>query len=73
MRRVFQALGLTAGMGLAVGDEDCDLGFFRVCGTGVAMKNGDEATRARADYVAGSCGEDGVAAFLEQYILVQEG
>ncbi|MBR6186330.1 MAG: HAD family phosphatase [Clostridia bacterium] len=70
MRRAFEALGLPFGAGLAFGDEDCDLAFFRVCGMGVAMANGDEATRAKADFIAESCGEDGVAAFLERYILL---
>ena len=68
-RRVFKALGLSCGTGVGFGDEDCDLGFFRVCGMGVAMANGDEATRTQADFVTESCEEDGVAAFLERYIL----
>ena len=70
MRRAFEALGLPPGAGLGFGDEDCDLQFFRVCGAGVAMANGDEITRAKADFVTEGCGEDGVAAFLERYILL---
>ena len=69
MRRAFAALGLSPGEGIAFGDEDCDIGFFDVCGTGVAMANSDERTLAAADHIAGSCEEDGVAAFLERYIL----
>ena len=68
-RRAFAALGLEPGTGLAFGNEDCDLGFFRVCGIGVATRNSDEATLAGADFVTESCEEDGVAAFLERYIL----
>ena len=69
MRRAFKALGLAPGTGIAFGDEDCDIGFFRVCGTGIAMANSDRATLAAARYITKSCEEDGVAAFLEEYIL----
>ena len=68
-RRAFGALGLAPGTGIAFGDEDCDIGFFNICGTGVAMANSDERTLAAARYMTGSCDEDGVAAFLERTYL----
>ena len=69
MKRVFRALGLPPGCGLGFGDENCDLGFFRVCGTGVAMADADAETLAAASFRTDGCGEDGVAAFLEEYLL----
>lgn len=68
-RRLLTYLKLPAGRGIAFGDEDCDIGFFKVCGTGVAMKNGDRATKTAADHVTESNEEDGVAVFLERNIL----
>ena len=68
-RRLMNHLGVPEGSGIAFGDEDCDIGFFRACGTGVAMRNGDQATKKAADYVTESNEEDGVALFLERNIL----
>ncbi len=69
MARLMRALGLTPGQAVGFGDEDCDIAFFRACGCGVAMANGDERTRRAADFITESNEMDGVAVFLEQYIL----
>lgn len=70
-RRLMNHLGVPEGSGIGFGDEDCDIGFFRACGTGVAMRNGDQATKKAADYVTESNEKDGVALFLEKHILGQ--
>lgn len=69
MGRLMKALGLEKGQALAFGDESCDVDFFRVCGIGVAMKNGDDFTRAHADYETVNNDCDGIAVFLEKYLL----
>jgi hypothetical protein len=69
MRRVMKALGVERGQAIAFGDESCDVEFFRECGTGVAMGNADEYTLAHADYHTESNDCDGIAAFLERYVL----
>ena len=38
-------------------------------GTGVAMENGTEEVKEAADYVARSNDEEGVARFIEEYVL----
>lgn len=69
MRRVMAALELEKGQAVAFGDESCDVEFFRVCGVGVAMGNADDYTRAHADYLTDDNDRDGIAAFLERYLL----
>ena len=69
MRLIMKALGVEKGQALAFGDESCDVDFFRVCGVGVAMGNADDFTRENADYHTESNDCDGVAVFLERYIL----
>ena len=54
---------------MVFGDEQNDIGMIRAAGAGVAMRNGCEAARAAADYVTGSCDENGIGAFLEQHVL----
>ncbi|MBQ4075895.1 MAG: HAD family phosphatase [Clostridia bacterium] len=69
MGRLMNALGLEKGQALAFGDESCDVEFFRICGIGVAMENGDAFTRAHADYQTENNDCDGIAIFLEKYLL----
>lgn len=68
-QQLLAAYGCAKGEALGFGDEDCDLGFFRVCGWGVAMGNADAATLEGADWVTGTCDADGIAEFLEEQIL----
>ena len=53
---------------MAIGDSGNDLDMIRAAGTGVAMGNGEEATRAAADYVTLSNREDGVAAVIRLFL-----
>ncbi len=69
MRRLMRALGLRPGQAVAFGDESCDIGFFRACGFGVAMGNADAQTLAAADARTDSNDRDGIAAFLETFLL----
>ena len=69
MKKVMRALNIERGQAIGFGDEDCDIEFFRACGTGVAMANGDEATKKAADFITKSNENDGVAAFLYDNIL----
>lgn len=69
MRRLMRALGLQPGQAVAFGDESCDIDFFRACGFGVAMDNADPQTLAAADARTGSNDRDGIADFLENWVL----
>lgn len=69
MRQAMRLMGIQRGQAVAFGDESCDIDFFRECGFGVAMDNADDETLAHADARTESNDCDGVAVFLERYIL----
>ena len=52
---------------IAFGDEENDLPMFEAAGFFVAPLNGKETVKAKADLIAGSNAEDGVAVFLEEF------
>lgn len=53
----------------AVGDSTLDLSMIRWAGYGVCVANSTEEVLAEADIVVPSCEEDGVAYFIEHYVL----
>ena len=54
---------------LAFGDEDNDIEMISKAGYGVAMKNGVKHLKESADFITSSNMNNGVAKFLEKYIL----
>jgi len=54
---------------IAFGDEMNDLTMLEVAGTAVAMGNAVEEIKEIADYVTLSNDEDGIAAYLEEFVL----
>lgn len=63
------ALGIEPARCLAFGDDANDLGLFAACGAAVAMANAIPELKAAARYITASNDEDGVAVFLEEYVL----
>ncbi len=53
----------------AIGDGPNDLEMLRHAGTGVAMGNAGEQVKAAADFVTGHHENDGLAEFIERYLL----
>ena len=49
----------------AFGDDMADIGSMKLCGTGVAMENAQQAVKDAADITIGSNDEDGIADYLE--------
>jgi putative hydrolase of HD superfamily len=49
----------------AFGDDLADIGSMKLCGTGVAMGNAQQAVKDAADITIGSNDEDGIADYLE--------
>ena len=49
----------------AFGDDMADIGSMKLCGTGVAMGNAQQAVKDAADITIGSNDEDGIADYLE--------
>ncbi|NLN52589.1 MAG: Cof-type HAD-IIB family hydrolase [Clostridiaceae bacterium] len=53
----------------AIGDYDNDLNMFNVSGVKVAMRNATKDLKKHADYICPTNNEDGVACFIEEYII----
>ena len=53
----------------AFGDDYADIGMLKLCGMGIAMGNAIDAVKETADLVIGSNDEDGIAEYLERYVL----
>lgn len=69
IRTVCKACGMTTANITAFGDDWADMGMLKLCGTGIAMGNAIEAVKDAADIVIGSNDEDGIAKWLEAYLL----
>ena len=54
---------------MVVGDGGNDLPLFELAGLKIAMGNGSEELKAKADWIAPSVDEDGLAVAIEKYIL----
>jgi hydroxymethylpyrimidine pyrophosphatase-like HAD family hydrolase len=57
---------------LAVGDNDNDVPMLEWAGVGVAVGNASPAARLAADWIAPPLQEDGAAATIEKFILLDD-
>ncbi len=64
-----QYLDIPLSQVVAFGDGSNDITMLRTAGVGVAMENATEEVKAAAKYVTLTNEEDGVADFLEKYVL----
>ena len=69
MVRLGERMGICREEIMAFGDGLNDLRMIREVGTGVAMGNARDEVKAAADYIALSNDEEGVARFIEEYVL----
>lgn len=69
IKELIKYLGIKKEDTIGFGDGVNDYAMFRECGTGVAMGNAKEELKRVADYVTLTNNEDGVAKFIEEYIL----
>ncbi len=69
VKALAERMGIPQGRVMAAGDALNDLSMIEWAGLGVAMGNGDERVRRRADVVTGTNEEDGVAQAIEHYAL----
>lgn len=54
---------------ICVGDNENDLSMIEYAGLGVAMGNGEEFVKSKANYITGLNNEHGVAQVIEKFIL----
>lgn len=66
---VQQKLGITKVETMGIGDMLNDLPLFEASGFKVAMGNGDQALKDKADYIAASIDDDGVAEAITKFII----
>ncbi len=69
IQHLIKNLGIKKEETIGFGDGINDYAMFRECGTGVAMGNAKEELKNTADYITFTNDEDGVAKFIEEYIL----
>jgi Cof subfamily protein (haloacid dehalogenase superfamily) len=69
LQLVLDELGVPAGDAMAVGDALPDVPMFELCGVGVAMGNAPDDVKARADAVAPSNENGGVAWAIRRFVL----
>jgi Cof subfamily protein (haloacid dehalogenase superfamily) len=70
LREAMTYLGLDPARVIAFGDGHNDIDLLEMAGTGVAMANAEEEVRVRADIVAPSNTEDGIAAVLDELLWI---
>lgn len=64
-----EALGASLAQTAVLGDQGNDLAMFARAGLSIAMGQGPEAVRAKADFVTGANDADGVAQAIDSIIL----
>lgn len=69
IRKACKAMNIDLKDVTAFGDDVPDVGMLMLCGVGVAMGNALDSVKEAADVVIDSNDEDGIAKYLETYIL----
>ena len=70
--RLAEHLGLAPDQTMGFGDGENDMTMIQMAGTGVAMENGLDSLKAKADYITATNDEDGVAAAIEKLVLTEK-
>jgi Cof subfamily protein (haloacid dehalogenase superfamily) len=65
---VAEHLGLDLAATVAIGDGENDLELLGAAGYAIAVENGHELVKARADWICPGPGDEGVAQVLEAYL-----
>ena len=72
MQLVLENLSIPVSEVMAVGDNDNDIPLFSRAGFKVAVSNGTQSLKDRADVIAPTNDEDGVAWAINKYVLGDE-
>lgn len=72
INKVLKTLNINKNNAICFGDQINDEPMFKMCGTKIAMKNGNKKLQKEADFITEyTNSEDGVAKFIDKYILCQ--
>lgn len=66
VRNIMERIGCSAEEVVACGNAYNDISMLRIAGIGVAVANAPQGVKDSADFVTGSCDEDGVAVMIEK-------
>ena len=69
IKSLLRAYRISPSEAAAIGDGPNDIEMLRNVGTGVAMRNASDEVKAAADFVTGHHENDGLAEFIERYLL----
>ncbi|WHY59962.1 HAD family hydrolase [Cytobacillus firmus] len=69
IKSLLNELGISPHEVTAIGDGPNDIEMLRHAGTGVAMGNAGDKVKAAADFVTGHHENDGLAEYIERYLL----
>ncbi|MBG9447250.1 HAD family hydrolase [Cytobacillus firmus] len=69
IKSLLNELGISPNEVTAIGDGPNDIEMLRHAGTGVAMGNAGDKVKAAADFVTGHHENDGLAEYIERYLL----
>lgn len=69
IKSLLNELGISPNEVTAIGDGPNDIEMLRHAGTGVAMGNACDKVKAAADFVTGHHENDGLAEYIERYLL----
>lgn len=69
VKAMLDHLGVAPEEAVYFGDDFDDIEPIKMCGVGVAVSNAIDEVKAVADHIAESNDDDGVAKFIERYIL----
>ncbi|MEE6450884.1 HAD family hydrolase [Gottfriedia acidiceleris] len=69
IKNIIRAYRINPNEVVAIGDGPNDIEMLRHVGTGVAMGNACEEVKAASDFVTGHHENDGLAEFIERYLL----
>ncbi|WP_167959178.1 HAD family hydrolase [Anaerosporobacter faecicola] len=70
IQQITQKLHIPLSETIAFGDDHDDIGMLQLAGKGIAMDNAIPEVKAVADAITGSNNQDGVARYLEWFLLV---
>lgn len=69
IQKLTERLGISLDEVIAFGDDISDMEMLEACGVGVAVANALPQVKEKADEVADSNNENGVALFIEKYLI----
>lgn len=69
IKTMLEAVGIDAKEAVYFGDDNDDIEAIKNCGVGVAVSNAIDEVLAAADFVTESNDMDGVARYIEKYLL----